>query len=84
MLCARYQSSYALAMRCPVLELWRRGGDLPITLRACYAVSGTDIAYAAPRREGQVGGNAVLGARVCCYALAMRYPVLTWLCCYAH
>eukprot|EP00961_Rhodomonas_salina_P304778 3941727-Rhodomonas_salina.3 len=49
-------SSYALAMRCPVLT-W------PMPLRVHYALSGTDIAYAATRPPYRCPVN-----RLGCYA----------------
>eukprot|EP00961_Rhodomonas_salina_P302134 3940735-Rhodomonas_salina.5 len=58
-------SPYARATRCPVLTYC-------ITLRACYAMSGTDIAY-------QVLSDSLRhrdGTPIS-YALPMRCPVLT-------
>eukprot|EP00961_Rhodomonas_salina_P057040 766801-Rhodomonas_salina.3 len=43
---------------------------LPIVLRACYVMPGTDLAYATTRIESRV-------AKVAPYAHAVRCPVLT-------
>eukprot|EP00961_Rhodomonas_salina_P304405 3941586-Rhodomonas_salina.2 len=56
-------SAYACAMRCPVPTSSR----MP---KACYAMSGTDIAYA-PRNNGMENGYAPS----CAYARAMQCPV---------
>eukprot|EP00961_Rhodomonas_salina_P037909 509160-Rhodomonas_salina.3 len=49
----------------------RVGYSLPIGLRACYAVSGTDLAYAATRCA-----HVAPTALVWSYARATRCPVL--------
>eukprot|EP00961_Rhodomonas_salina_P167609 2258993-Rhodomonas_salina.4 len=75
-------SPYALSMRCPVLK-WRMVllGSVPITLRACYAMPGTEMAYGATRWSLRLKSGA---PTVPAYALPgtdmpyvpMRYPVL--------
>eukprot|EP00961_Rhodomonas_salina_P234589 3170587-Rhodomonas_salina.2 len=65
-------SAYALATRCPVLT-WA-----PKHLRACYAMSGTDIGYYAPTRERMKCPILTQSRVLCTSALATRCPVLTW------
>eukprot|EP00961_Rhodomonas_salina_P185930 2510472-Rhodomonas_salina.1 len=68
--------------RCPVLTycallpderrfsvVERRGSVIPIVLRSPYVVPGTDLGHAAT--------HSLCNVRLCCYAVAMRNPVLT-------
>eukprot|EP00961_Rhodomonas_salina_P116019 1561247-Rhodomonas_salina.1 len=80
-------SAYARARRCPVLSLYASPTPRPcalrpvrgsvcsaISLRACYAMSGTDLASGNSRDRVQVGPGST---RLSSYTLATRCPVLT-------
>eukprot|EP00961_Rhodomonas_salina_P208777 2817356-Rhodomonas_salina.4 len=60
----------------PTLSFQRPGTNCtPISLRASYALSGTDEAYAGISLRVMPGTD--LGHWVCCYARATQCPVLT-------
>eukprot|EP00961_Rhodomonas_salina_P303054 3941078-Rhodomonas_salina.6 len=83
-------SAYGCAMRCPVLRkrmvlcgvrfpslsAWRGRNQVSISLRACYAMSGTDIAYGAISLRACYAMSGT-GTFLSAYPFATRRPVLT-------